>query len=196
MAIDDGELVKACLTGERAALQEFVRRFQRLVYGVCFRILGHREDAEDVSQEVFLRALSHLHQWDPARPLVPWLLAIATNRCRTWLSRRSHRFVSQEFVQEAGDHRSSVERADLGEELQLALDRLREEYRLCFVLYHQSELSLTEISEITGSPEGTIKTWLHRARKELGEHLQRRGIAPPVNHHPGEIMTQVNHDVP
>ena len=182
MVIDDGELVKACLAGEPAALQAFVRKFQAMVFGVCFRILGHREDAEDVSQEVFFRALRHLDQWDSNRPITPWLLTIASNRCRTWLSHRSHKPVSTEFIDEASDPRTSAGRNDLGEELQLALERLREEYRLCFILYHQSEMSLAEISEIVGSPEGTIKTWLHRARKELSEHLQRRGIVPQVNH--------------
>jgi RNA polymerase sigma-70 factor (ECF subfamily) len=50
------------------------------------------------------------------------------------------------------------------------------------VLYHLSELSLSEIADVTGNPEGTIKTWLHRARRELAEHLQRRSIAPQVDH--------------
>jgi RNA polymerase sigma-70 factor (ECF subfamily) len=182
LVTDDVELVRACLTGEAEACQAFVRQYQAIVFGVCFRMLGHREDAEDVAQEVFLRALRNLNQWDMSRPLVPWLLTIAANRCRTWLSRRGRRPVSAEFVEEASDSASSAGRSDLAEELQLALERLREEYRICFVLYHQSELSLAEISDIVGSPEGTIKTWLYRARKELAEQLQRRGIVPQVNH--------------
>lgn len=179
---DDGKLVTACLTGDATAYRAFIRQYQAIVFGVCFRMLGHREDAEDVAQEVFLRAFRNLTQWDSARPLAPWLLAIAANRCRTWLSRRAHRTISSEFVEEACDPSTLHGRTDLGEELQLALERLREEYRLCFILYHQNELSLAEISEIVGSPEGTIKTWLHRARKELAEHLQRRGVVPQVNH--------------
>ena len=66
--------------------------------------------------------------------------------------------------------------ADLGEELQLALNALREDYRTCFVLFHQEEQSCQEIAELLGCPEGTIKTWLHRARKELAETLKRRGV--------------------
>lgn len=181
LVTDDAALVNACLTGEADAYRAFVRQYQAVVFGVCFRMLGHREDAEDVAQEVFLRAFRKLHQWDSNRPLAPWLLTIASNRCRTALSRRSQRFISTEFIDEACDPIASAGRSDLGEELQLALEKLREDYRLCFVLYHQNELSLAEISEIVGSPEGTIKTWLHRARKELAEHLQRRGIVPQVN---------------
>src|SRR6185295_16228496 len=144
-------------------------------------MLSHREDAEDVSQEVFLRAFRNLRQWDVKRPLIPWLLTIAANRCRTWLGNRTQRELPAEFAENV-PARSGEPRVDLAEELQLALDKLREEYRLCFVLYHLNELSLSDIAEVVGSPEGTIKTWLHRARRELAEHLQRRSIVPQVNH--------------
>lgn len=179
---DDVAIVNACLAGDSEACRAFVRQYQAVVFGVCFRMLGHREDAEDVAQEVFLRAFRKLHQWDANRPLAPWLLTIASNRCRTALSRRSQRFVSSEFVDEIRDPIATGGRSEVGEELQLALERLREDYRLCFVLYHENELSLAEISEIIGSPEGTVKTWLYRARKELAEHLQRRGVVPQVEH--------------
>jgi RNA polymerase sigma-70 factor (ECF subfamily) len=66
--------------------------------------------------------------------------------------------------------------ADLGEELQIALSELRDEYRTCFVLFYQQNQSCQEIAEIMNCPEGTIKTWLHRARKELAESLKRRGV--------------------
>jgi RNA polymerase sigma-70 factor (ECF subfamily) len=182
LVTDDVELVTACMAGETEACRAFVRKYQAPVFGVCFRMLGHREDAEDVAQEVFLRAFRNLNQWDRVRPLMPWLLTIAANRCRTWLSRFGRRPISAEFVEEARDRTHPAGGSDLAEELQLALEHLREEYRLCFVLYHQSELSLSEISEIVGSPRGTIKTWLRRARQELADHLQRRGIMPQVNH--------------
>jgi RNA polymerase sigma-70 factor (ECF subfamily) len=179
---DDSELVRGCLAGEDDALCAFVQRYQAAVFGLCFRMLSHREDAEDVSQEVFLRAFRNLGQWDPGRPLVPWLLTIAANRCRTWLSNRRRRDLPAEFAEALADPAADRPRLDLAEELQLALDKLREDYRLCFVLYHLSELSLSEIADVTGNPEGTIKTWLHRARRELAEHLQRRAVVPQVNH--------------
>jgi RNA polymerase sigma-70 factor (ECF subfamily) len=179
---DDGELVRGCLAGDAEALAAFVRRFQSAVFGLCFRMLSHREDAEDVSQEVFLRAFRSLGRWDSARPLTPWLLTIAANRCRTWLGNRMRRDLPAEFAENVADPAASRPRLDLAEELQLALDRLCEDYRLTFVLYHLNELSLSEIAELTGNPVGTIKTWLHRARKELAEQLQRRSIVPQVNH--------------
>lgn len=179
---EDGNLVRGCLAGNADSLREFVQRFQSAVFGLCFRMLSHREDAEDVSQEVFVRAFRSLSQWDPARPLAPWLLTIAANRCRTWLSQRIRRDLPAEFAESVADPSCGQSRLDLAEELQLALDRLREEYRLCFVLYHLNELNLTEIAEITGAPPGTIKTWLRRARLELADHLQRRSIVPLVSY--------------
>jgi len=179
---EDAELVCGCLAGNSEALCAFVQRFQSAVFGLCFRMLAHRQDAEDVAQEVFLRAFRSLRQWDAARPLAPWLLAIAVNRCRTWLSNRVRRALPAEFAGDVADPARGPPRLDLAEELQLALERLREEYRLCFVLHHVNELNLAEIAEITGSPVGTIKTWLRRARLELADHLQRRSIAPQVIH--------------
>jgi RNA polymerase sigma-70 factor (ECF subfamily) len=179
---DERTLVQSCLAGNVDALREFVQRFQSAVFGLCFRMLSHREDAEDVSQEVFLRAIRNLSRWDPARPLTPWLMTIAANRCRTFLSQRSRRDLPVDFAENVADRAVPQMRLDLSEELQLALDRLREEYRLCFVLFHLNELSLAEIAELTGNPPGTIKTWLRRARLELADHLQRRSLAPLVHY--------------
>jgi RNA polymerase sigma-70 factor (ECF subfamily) len=179
---DDSELVSGCLAGDAEALAAFVERFQSTVFGLCFRMLSHREDAEDVSQEVFLRAFRGLPNWDSSRPLLPWLLTIAANRCRTWLSSRVKRPLPVEFAEHIPDRVLGQPRLDLAEELQRALDKLREEYRLCFVLYHLNELSLAEIADVTGNPAGTIKTWLRRARMELADHLERRSIVPQVSH--------------
>ncbi len=179
---DDGELVRNCLAGDVESLREFVRRFQSSVFGLCFRMLSQREDAEDVAQESFLRAFRNLHRWDPARPLIPWLLTIAANRCRTFLSQRREREQPVDTLPELAGRRPETPSLDLAEELQMGLEALREEYRVCFVLYHLNELSLAEIASVTGNPEGTVKTWLHRARKELAEHLQRRSVVPSVNH--------------
>jgi RNA polymerase sigma-70 factor (ECF subfamily) len=177
---DEGELVRGCLTGNADSFRAFVQRFQSAVFGLCFRMLSHREDAEDVAQEVFLRAYRNLKQWDSARPLKPWLLAIAANRCRTCLLSRKRRDLPAEYAENVADPAAGRMRLDLAEELQLALDGLREEYRLCFVLYHLNEMNLADIATIVGSPEGTVKTWLRRARQELAEHLQRRSIVPQV----------------
>lgn len=174
---DDGILVRRCLAGDEDALRELVQRFQGAVFGLCCRMLRHRQDAEDVAQEVFLRAFRGLAQWNPDRPLQPWLMTIAANRCRTALRRRAAHAAAPFDERDAGTafpRRADPPAGELAEELEQALGRLREEYRQCFILFHQGELSCARIGRIMGHPAGTIKSWLFRARRELAAHLTRR----------------------
>ena len=182
MADDEAELVGSCLAGDPAGLRAFVERFQGMIFGLCFRMLGHREDAEDVVQDVFLRVFRSLGQWDSARDLKPWLLTIAANRCRTLLLSRTQKPKSSEFLDDLAGPDVGAPGSELAEELQRALETVREEYRLCFILYHLHELSLAEISGILGAPTSTIKTWLFRVRRELADALARRGLAPHIHH--------------
>lgn len=171
---DDGALVQRCLAGEAEAIGAFVSQFEGLVFGLCWRMLRHREDAEDVAQETFVRVFRHLPQWDAQRPLKPWVMAIAANRCRTRLARRKTQFVSAAEWQDPGvvDRTSG----DLAEELQRALEQLRDDHRLCFVMFYEQELSIQEISAVLDCPTGTIKTWLFRARKQVAEVLRERRV--------------------
>ena len=78
----DQELVKLTLEGEISAYGELVKRYQESVFGVCIRILGNRQDAEDLTQEAFLRARRKLSLYDPERPFGPWMRVLAANLCR------------------------------------------------------------------------------------------------------------------
>ena len=171
------ELVQRCLAGDEAAIRQFVGRFERVVFALCLRMLTHRQDAEDVTQESLVRIVRNLHRWDSNRPFLPWMIAIAANRCRTLLARRARRPMGTLLELETPAVVDS-DSQELREELQLAIDQLREDYRNCFELFYLQELSCAEISRLVGVPEGTVKTWLHRARKELAEALRRRGFTP------------------
>lgn len=175
--MDDRELVEAVRSGDLQAARLLIDRFQGIVFGLCYRMMGHRHDAEDVAQEALLRALRGLSGFDGARPLRPWLLGIAANRCRTALARRARRPAPSEAVDDPVDHRAGLaDPDDLAGELERALDRLRPDYRTVFVLYHEQGLPYEEIAQVISRPVGTVKTWLHRARAELAEHLSRRGV--------------------
>ena len=91
MTAEDAILVRGCLKGDAGAIQALVDRYQSDVFGLCVRLLRHRHDAEDVTQEVFLRIFRSLKRWDGQRPLKPWIMSIAVNRCRTWLVQRAKR---------------------------------------------------------------------------------------------------------
>ena len=84
-------LVTQCLAGDEFSFSTLIERFRGQVYGLCYRMLGQREDAEDATQETFVRVAKNLHRWDPERKFEPWLLTIAGNRCRTRLSKRKRR---------------------------------------------------------------------------------------------------------
>ncbi|MFO1019313.1 MAG: RNA polymerase sigma factor [Planctomycetales bacterium] len=178
MIDDEAKLVEACRGGDPTSLAQFVAHFERPVYAVCYRMLGHLQDAEDITQEVFLRAFRSLGRWDADRPLKPWLFTIAVNCCKTALVNRRKWGTSTDLSQEWLAPVESAGRTDLAEELQRGLDSLRDEYRTCFILFHEQDLSCAEIGKLLGCPEGTVKTWLFRARRELAEQLRKRGIFP------------------
>lgn len=178
----DAELVARCLDDDDAARHALVQQYQRLVFSLCLRMLGQREDAEDVTQEVFLRMFRSLATWDSQRPFRPWLLTIATNRCRTFREKRARQPVSVEQTADIPAPGSEPAGLALQEELQRALNGLRYEYATCFILYYQQDLAIDEIGRVLDRPPGTIKTWLHRARRDLAEHLRRRGFGPETQH--------------
>lgn len=172
----DAALVRRCLAGEPTACRELVERFQSEVYAVCTRLLSHAHDAEDVTQEVFLRIFRSLKRWDAARPLRPWVLGITINRCRTWMGRRARTPEVADYLHETPDHRPTDDSTELRTEIRSAVNALREDYREVFVLFHESGQSYEEIAEVVGRPVGTVKTWLHRARLELLDRLRSRGL--------------------
>jgi len=176
---DDAALVRRCLREDALAVRALVDRFQAEVYGLCVRLLGHRHDAEDVTQEVFLRVFRSLRRWDPSRPLRPWVLGIAVNRCRTWISRRARRPEPVDYLQDTVAGPAPDDSAELRAEIGAAVARLRTEYRTVFILFHEHGQAYDEIAQALDRPVGTIKTWLHRARLEVLEHLKRRGMVAP-----------------
>src|ERR1700692_3933680 len=91
VSVEDAGLVRRCLRGESDAVRALVDRFQTDVFAVCLRMLHPRHDAEDVTQEVFLRIFRSLRRWDASRPLKPWIVGITVNRCRTWLTQKARR---------------------------------------------------------------------------------------------------------
>lgn len=178
MTADDAALVRRCLRGKPDAMRELIERFQADVFGLSIRILTHRQDAEDVTQETFLRVFRSLRRWDSKRPLRPWILGIAVNRCRTWLGRRVKRPELADYLHESPARDDTDDSTELVAEIRVALAGLRPEYRSVFVLFHEQGRSYEEIAEVHGRPVGTIKTWLHRTRLEILTYLRGRGMVP------------------
>ena len=196
LSVPLNKLVNLCLKGDQSAMLALVDRYKQRVFALCYRMLGQREDAEDAAQETFVRLLKNLSKWDQDRAFEPWLFTIAANRCRTMLSARKRRPTFQRLMVPIADRTPSMAPArQLCEEVDLALLRLRTEYRQAFMLFHDQELSYEEIATAMNRPLGTVKTWIHRARIELIRILRDRGIfeAPGQNR---ERTRETRHALP
>jgi RNA polymerase sigma-70 factor (ECF subfamily) len=192
LTITDSELVARVLAGAEDAFRTLVLRYQRPVYGLIVRMVRERELAEDLSQEGFLMAYRALDSYGPRRKFSSWLIKIAHNATIDHLRRGELQTVPLEA--ETDDDRGLVrvledpttvtpERrllgSDLGQALAEAVHALRPAYREVILLRHREDLSYQEIAEVTGSSLGTVKTNLHRARRELAELLRARGLLRP-----------------
>lgn len=173
---EDNGIVRKCLAGDRLALNELFSRFEGRIYGLCFQMVRHREDALDLSQETFLRALRALPSFDLNRPFFPWLKRIAINTCLNHLRRNEKFYLYPEEVQSAREVAAcsveqTIEDAELRDTIQRCLNTLPPVLRVVLVLRHYENLSYKEVTEATGVPMGTVKTYLYRAREILKKEL-------------------------
>jgi RNA polymerase sigma-70 factor (ECF subfamily) len=187
VAPKDADLVSRVLAGSEGAFRELVHRYERRVYGLVFRIIRDTAVAEELTQDTFLRAFSRLDRYDTRRPFAAWLFRLAHNLTIDALRRAEPALVSYDQVRPGAPPAAdatpasgpSPENLAVEEELARAIDaamgRLRPAYREVIALQYQEGLSLDDIAEITELPLGTVKTYLHRARKELAAHLAAAG---------------------
>jgi RNA polymerase sigma-70 factor (ECF subfamily) len=168
--------IEQTLRGDRAAFGQLMHRYTGAVYNLAYRMLGGAEDAEDASQEIFLRAYTRLASFDRDRRFSTWLLSIASNYCIDRLRRRRYAWLTLDDVafslpaKERGPERSALDREQQAI-VQRALQKLPDNYRTVTVLRYWNDLSYEEIAQVTGLTESTIKTRLHRARHMLAEAL-------------------------
>jgi RNA polymerase sigma-70 factor (ECF subfamily) len=169
------ELVARCLRGDVSGFEPIVERYNRLLFGVAFRLLGNYQDACDATQDAFIKAFEHLDSYDPDRKLFSWLYRILVNEC---LNVRRARRASEPLDERLADPVSPLEAVVEGERrrrIQAALDELPFDSRQVVVLRHFAELSYGEIAETLGIAEKTVKSRLFTARQRLAELLAARG---------------------
>jgi RNA polymerase sigma-70 factor, ECF subfamily len=170
---DVSRLVRLTLRGDRTAFEQIIVRYESRIMTLAVRLLGRRDDAADVAQDVFLRAFKYLHRADPRRPLEPWLFRIAVNVCRDVMRRRQQRqatFVDDEAVEpidQSSDPCAGLERKQQRLILQKALERLPEKERLAIVLRDIEGLSTADVAAILHSSETTVRSQVSRGRLRL-----------------------------
>ena len=186
--IRDRRLIKQIKAGDDRAFEELVRAYQGRVFGLLYRMIGNRQEAEDLAQEVFITVHRAIGTYRGEGRFYTWLYRVATNTCKNRMKylkgRAYHRRVAVEDApqgpRETGPALQAAvpgpEASTQGNRLELAIQRelaaLEEEHRLLIVLRDVQGLSYQDILRITGLQEGTLKSRLHRARLALKERLK------------------------
>ncbi len=180
----DQELVRLCRRGDERAAREILARFETPVFSLIYRMVRDRELAEDLAQEAFVRTLNNLRRYDPSYKFSSWLFKIAYNLTIDHLRKRgldtvsiqgapdavtAERQAATSIAVESRDERPDelLEARELGVEIESAVGALRPEYRTAIILRHIEGHSYDEIAKIMEVPLGTVKTYIHRARREL-----------------------------
>jgi len=188
----DQEVVTRAREGDEDAYHEMVRRYGPLVFDVIYGVVGQREQAEDLTQETFVKAFEALEQQDPDRKPSAWILRIANNTAIDYVRRkrpdstRSHLTLTPGYIKSRamptptpqGTPTGNMDVRQFAAAYERAVQRLRPAYRRCFVLYYVEELTYDEIADIMNVPRGTVGTYLHRARAELKRMLETTPRAP------------------
>jgi RNA polymerase sigma-70 factor (ECF subfamily) len=188
----DAEVAVEALRGSSAACEALVRRFERPVYNLIARLVQDSGMAEDLTQETFIKMFRALGTFDPAYRFSSWLFRIAHNTAIDYLRQRRLTIVEPHVTEDDEERDPLASIADiavvspehaasnreLAAALDAAIDRLRPEYRSAIVLRHQEGLEYDEIAHALDLPLGTVKTYLHRARRELARHLSAAGFGP------------------
>ena len=173
-------VIRRACAGDRAAFEWLVQTHQPAVYNLCYRYTGNAADAEEASQEAFLRAYTKLCSYDQSRPFKTWLLSIAHNYCIDRRRRRRLRWLSldDEPLAESFAWRGAaptpeeaVLRHEQAQDVQAALNRLPSQDRSVVVLRYWNDLSYEEIAQVTGATVSSVKSRLHRARGALAAHV-------------------------
>jgi RNA polymerase sigma-70 factor (ECF subfamily) len=179
MRSDDEVFVTRCIEGDQAAFDFLVSKYKEVVHAYAYHKVGDYQEAQDIAQEVFIKAYSKLGQLKWPHRFQSWLYTIVSNECKMWLRKRSkerEKEISWEDV--SSDELSELaDRAHEDEEMKLtvasAMETLPADNQLALSLYYMSDLSIKEIAHFMGISANTVKGKLYRARQQLGERLEK-----------------------
>jgi RNA polymerase sigma-70 factor, ECF subfamily len=172
----DDALVARWLGGDATGFAALVGRYERPVFNLAFRMLGNREDARDVAQAAFLKALENLHRFDARFRFFSWLYRIAMNEALDVIGRRGRQTELSDMHPADDDPARDAATADLGERVRGALGELSPDHRAVLVLRHYQELSYEEIGQVLELPDATVKSRLYEARERLRTRLAGDGL--------------------
>lgn len=185
----DQLLVEKALRGNTNALSTIIKNTEGLVTQIIFKMVSNREDRKDIAQDVYLKTFQKLYSFKFQSKLSTWIGQIAFNTCLSYFEKKklvlldnskNSKEIHEEPIEIIGnklidlstnDTENLIFQKELSEILNTEIDKLSPLYRTLITLYHNEELSYTEIAQVTELPEGTVKNYLFRARKALRDRI-------------------------
>ena len=182
--MDDLKIIESCLLGNTQIFSRLIDNYKNMVYDLAYRMSNNSHEAEDISQETFLRAYQSLAHFNPSYKFSTWLYQITLNIIRDRFKKKELNYVSLDAPIETDDSKYYPQPTDLtnnpeqiiarqedAQAIQQAINSLPLKYREVIVLRHLQDLSYIEISNILKLPSGTVKIRLYRAREQLRKIL-------------------------
>jgi len=184
---DDPTLARRVREGDPMAAATLLARHHDSIFGLAMRMMRNRQEAEDITQETMVRALSKIDDYDPNRPFSPWIHRIARNLCVDRFRRKKPTSELNEEISPAGPTATAssafgrpqdlvAQEAQVHGVLQECLNELDQPYREVIEFFHYRHMSYREIAEQLDVPQGTVMNRLFRARKKLGLLMAERGV--------------------
>jgi RNA polymerase sigma-70 factor (ECF subfamily) len=187
--LPDADVARLAQQGREPAFRELVRRYERPVFSLVFRMVRDTATAEDLAQDTFIKVLNHIDKYNAEFKFSSWLFKIANNVAIDHLRRRQLDTISMDgapnastaadieatsfdIADKAESALDEMEAKELGSAIERAIGALRPEYRSCIMLRHVEGRSYEEIAATLDLPLGTVKTYIHRARHQLREALE------------------------
>lgn len=182
--------IQETLNNNKSAFSVIVERYTPILYSLSYKMLGYSDDAEDVVQDIFLKVFASLHKFKISSRFLPWIYTIALNHLRSFKKKRNRQkrihllYIDKDdsielYDNRQGDPAQVLVDKEAEEYAQKALKRLKPEYREVFILRDLEGLSVKEVATILHIPEGTVKTHLHRAKKNLIKELTNEDFLKP-----------------
>jgi len=188
--VDMDALIERCLAGDQIAWEQIVRQHWRKVFNLAYKFVGRHDEAEDLTQEIFIKIFKALHTFDRRANFQTWLISISRNLCidhyrsvrkeRETMAREVDAADLMPVSKERGPY-GQLEQLDLRQLIRRALAELPATLREAVVLRDLKEYSYQEIADQLGLPEGTVKSRINRGRLELARQLRRLQTQGPAN---------------
>jgi len=179
-ATETKELVKKVQLGDQQSFKLLIEQYQKLAFSIVYRMVLNETDREDLCQDIFVKVYKNLSSFTFSAKLSTWIARIAVNTCINHLKKKkvplfgdfaSENETLEESILETTNPADFTESRDLSNRLQQEIDHLKPQYRTILTLYHLEDMSYAEIGGVLNLPDGTVKSYLFRARKLLKERL-------------------------